>query len=89
MRLEHLLYTLPLKLRSLFRRGRVEEELDEELQDHFQRRTEENLARGLSREEARRAARRDFGGFEQGKEECRDMRRVQWFEDGVQDLYYA
>jgi hypothetical protein len=37
VRLEHLLYTIPLKLRSLFRRQRVEQELDEELRDHFQR----------------------------------------------------
>lgn len=56
MRLEHLLYTIPLKLRSLFRRQRVEQELDEELRDHFGA-MEENLARGLSREEAHRAAR--------------------------------
>ena len=31
MRLEHWFYTVPLRLRSLFRRRRVEEELDEEL----------------------------------------------------------
>jgi hypothetical protein len=49
MRVEHVLYMIPLKLRALFRRQRVEQELDEELRDHFQRRMEENLARGLSR----------------------------------------
>ena len=31
----------------------------------------------------------DFGGFEQSKEECRDIRRVNWFQDGVQDVHYA
>lgn len=35
MRLEHWLYTIPLRLRSLFRRNRVEQELNEELQYHF------------------------------------------------------
>jgi hypothetical protein len=32
MRLEHWLYTIPLRLRSIFRRTQIEEELDEELQ---------------------------------------------------------
>jgi hypothetical protein len=61
MRLEQLLYTIPLRVRSLFRRQRVEQEPVEELPYHFQRKIEKNLARGLSREEAHRAARRDFG----------------------------
>lgn len=33
MRFERWLYTLPLRLRSLFRRSVVEQELDEELRD--------------------------------------------------------
>ena len=37
MRLERWLYTLPLRLRSVFRRGRVEQELDEELRYHVER----------------------------------------------------
>lgn len=89
MRLEHWLYTIPLRLRSLFRRNRVEQELDEELQYHFQRKIEENLALGMTKEEARQAARRDFGGFEQSKVECRDMRRVNWLQDALQDLRFA
>lgn len=86
MRLKHFLYTIPLRLRSLFGRQRVEHEPDE---DHLWPKMEVKRSRGLSREEAHRAARRDFGGFEQCKEECRDMRRVNWFEDGAQDLHYA
>jgi len=35
MRLEDMLYTIPLRLRSLFRRQRVEQEMDEELQYHY------------------------------------------------------
>ena len=35
MRLEHWVYTIPLRLRSLFRRNRLEAELDEELRDHI------------------------------------------------------
>lgn len=89
MRLEHWVYTIPLKLRSLFRRQRAERELDEELQYHLQRKMEENLAAGMTAEEARRAARREFGGFELSKEECRDMRRVNLLQDTIQDLRYS
>ena len=43
MRIEHWIYALPLRLRSLFRRQRVESDLDEELQYHLERKTEEFL----------------------------------------------
>ena len=46
MRLEHWFYTVPLRLRSLFRRQRVEQDLDEELQYHLERKIEEYIARG-------------------------------------------
>ena len=36
MRIEHWFYTIPLRFRSLFRRARVELELDEELQFHLE-----------------------------------------------------
>ena len=40
-------------------------------------------------EEARRAARRMIGGIAQYKEECRDMRRVNFVEDLLQDVRYT
>src|SRR5262249_38807131 len=89
MRFEHWFYTLPLRLRSLFRRARVERELDEELQYHLERQIEENLAKGMTAEEARDAALRAMGGVERRKEECRDMRRVRLIEDLIQDLRYG
>src|SRR5262244_455515 len=89
MRFEHWFYTLPLRLRSLFRRARVERELDEELQYHLERQIEENLAKGLTPEEARYAALLAMGGIERRKEECRDMRRVRLIEDLMQDLRYG
>jgi hypothetical protein len=61
MGVEHWLYTIPLRLRSLFQRDRVDQELDEELRDHIERQTEDNLARGLSPFEARRAAQKCTG----------------------------
>src|SRR5579864_5638013 len=89
MRLEHWFYTVPLRLRSLFRRRRVEAELDEELRYHLERKIEEHIAQGLSPEEARHAAFRAMDGLEQRKEECRDRRGVNSIENFFQDLLYA
>ena len=89
MRAEHWWFTLPLRLKSIFRRRRVEDELDEELQFHLERRIEEGVAGGLSLEEARRRALRAMGGLDQRKEEIRDARRVHWLTDFVDDLRYA
>ena len=54
-------YTLPLRLRSLFLRQRVDRELKDELRDHLDQQINENLAKGMSPEEARFAALRAMG----------------------------
>jgi MacB-like periplasmic core domain len=87
MRPEHWLFTIPLRLRSLFRRRQADQELDDELRDHVERKTEEYLAKGLAPEEARRRALLEMGGVEKRKEECRDTRRVNWIQ--VQDLRFG
>src|SRR5215470_14179648 len=89
MRFTRWFYTVPLRLRSLLRRDRVERELDEELRYHIERQIEENIAKGMTPEEARHAALRAMGGVEQRKEECRDTRRVRLIEDLAQDLRYG
>ena len=89
MRLRRLLSTLRLRLRSVFRRARVEQELDDEIRDHFDRRVAADVARGVPREQARQAALRAFGGIEQSKEACRDVRRVSVIEHTVQDLRFG
>ena len=89
MRLLRLRYRVPLLLRSLFRRNQVEQELDAEFRDHLERRIEADVARGLTPDQARYAALRAFGGVEQRKEECRDMRHVNAIDHGIRDLYFA
>ncbi|MET0556228.1 MAG: ABC transporter permease [Vicinamibacteria bacterium] len=89
MRLEHWLYTVPLRLRSILRGRRVERELDEELQFHLDHKIEEGVAQGLSPEDARFRALRAMDGLEQRKEEARDARRVHWLTDFVDDVRYA
>ncbi len=83
------LYKLPLRFRSLFRRGRVEGELSDELRFHLEKLVEENIAKGMTSSEARYAALRGLGGVEQIKEECRDMRRVDHIENLIQDIRFG
>jgi len=83
------MYTIPLRLRSLFRWGQADQELDDELRDHLERKTQEYVARGMTPEEARRRARLDLGGIEQTKEKCRDARRVNRIQDFFQDLRFG
>src|ERR1700730_9763162 len=89
MRPQHWLYTIPLRLRSLFRRRNVEQELSEELQFHLEHKIEEGIARGLSPKEARYAALRSMGGLEQRKEEIRDLRHIRWLTDFFDDARFA
>src|SRR5438270_607413 len=89
MRLEHWLYTIPLRLRSLFRRAQIERELDEELRFHLEQRIEREIAAGKTPGEARHAALRAMEGVEQQKEQCRDTRKVNMIENLMQDVRYA
>src|SRR5438876_148553 len=89
MRPEHWLFTISLRLRSLFRWAQADQDLDDELRDHLERRTEEYFAKGMTQQEARRRARLDLGGVEKEKEECRDARRVSWIQDLILDLRYG
>src|SRR3954466_13085632 len=89
MRIEHWWYTAPLRLRSIFRRRRLEGELDEELQFHLQNKIEEGIAAGLTAGEARRRALLAMGGLEQRKEEKGETRRVNLLTDFLADLHFA
>ncbi|HEX5412949.1 MAG TPA: ABC transporter permease [Terriglobia bacterium] len=83
------IYKLPLRLRSLFRKQRVEDELNDELRFHLERLIEENIASGMSADQARYAALREFGGIEQMKEECRDSWGVRLINEIAQDARYG
>src|SRR6266702_1969599 len=89
MRPEHWLYTIPLRLRSLFRWAQADQELDDELREHVERKTEEYVAQGMTQEEAHSRARLDLGGIEQTKEKCRDTRRVRVIETTLQDIRFG
>jgi len=80
---------LRLRLRSLFQRDRVDRELDEELQYHLEREMEERVNAGMDPGEARRVVRLMSAGVVQRKEECRDMRGVNVFDNVMQDTRFA
>lgn len=86
---KHWIYTIPQRLRALFRRQEVDQELDEELRYHIERKTGDYVAKGLDPFEARRRAMLDMDGLERSKEECREMRKVNWLLNLIQDLRYA
>src|SRR3954469_11974998 len=80
---------LRLRFQSLFHRSRVEGDLEDELRDYLDREIEHAIAAGSSPEEAKRRALSSLEGAERLKEECRDMRGVQWLTDSISDIRFA
>src|SRR5882757_8429186 len=75
--------------RSLFRRRKIESNLDEEMRDHLETEIASNIRTGMTLEEATFAARRLTGSISLYQEQCRDARGVAFFENCVRDLSYA
>src|SRR5215831_19267942 len=80
---------LRLRLRSLFRSRRVDNELERELQEHLLRQIDENIENGMAPEEARLAALQTIGNLTHLKEQCRDERGLNFLDDLRQDLKYG
>lgn len=74
---------------ALFRKPRMDRELQGEIQAHIEMAERDAIAAGMSQEEARRAARREFGGIERMKEEHREQRSVRWVENLWRDVRYG
>ncbi len=77
------------RLWNLFRRRRLDGELDAELTHHLESLEAEHRARGLSASEARIAARHDFGGLVQVQETYRDQRGIPMLETLWQNLRFS
>ena len=78
-----------IRLRTLFGRKRLEQELDAELQFHLDMQVAEYVRQGMSPERARVAARQLFGGVEGIKDDVRDTWLTRLVETGVQDARYS
>ena len=74
---------------ALFRKSRLEHELDDEVLAHLELAERDAVARGLTPAEARREALRSFGGVAQMKEIHREDRSSLWIENLVKDARYA
>src|SRR5215475_3917131 len=88
-RIQRWFYKLPLRLRSVFFRNRVEQDLDDEFQFHLDRHTEAHVAAGMDAREARYDALRAMGGIDQHKEAARDTRKVGFMDNLARDFRYA
>jgi predicted permease len=77
------------RLNSVFRRERLDRELEAEMLAHLQFATEDNLQRGLPPSEARRQALVQFGGPQQSKEQHREARGLPLLDSFFQDLRFA
>ncbi len=73
----------------ILRRNRLDRQLDAELRDHIERQVADAVRAGATEDEARREATLAFGGVEQMKEECRDVRGTRWLDETVQDLRHG
>ena len=80
---------LSVRLKSLFHRERLEQELDTELQYHLDMLIEQNLKAGMSTLEARRAALRVFGPVAGVKDDVRDTWMSRFVETAAQDIRYG
>ncbi|MBV9227109.1 MAG: ABC transporter permease, partial [Acidobacteriaceae bacterium] len=77
------------RLRSFFRKGPLDRELDAEMASHIEMAIEENVRRGLPPEEARRHALVQFGGVQQARERQRESRGLPWLDVLMQDLRFT
>ena len=77
------------RLAALFRKGRLDAELEREIAGHLELAERDARARGLSADEARREARQAFGGLDAVREAHRDARSARAIETIWRDVRYA
>jgi predicted permease len=77
------------RLRAIFRKRKVEDELAAEIESHLEMQVEDLVRQGMNLEEARYLALRKFGGVDQVKETYRDGRTLPWIETFFGDLRYG
>ena len=75
--------------RNIFRKKRVDQDLDEEIRSYLELLVAEKVSHGATYEEALREARLETGGVEQVKESVRDIRIGGWIDTLLQDIRYS
>jgi predicted permease len=77
------------RLRGLFLRRKLEQEMNDEISAHLEMQREDYQRQGMSPDEAHAAALRKFGGVEQIKEAYRERRGLPMVETTLQDLRFG
>jgi predicted permease len=84
---------MPNRLRTLFnalfRRRRLDRDMEEELRFHLERRAEDLRRGGLAPAEAERQARVEFGAGQTCREQCREALGFRPFDEAMQDVRYT
>jgi predicted permease len=75
--------------RNLFRRSRVDRDLDDELRAMFELLVEDKTRAGITRDEARRLARIELGNVDAIKDDVRDARAGSVVDSLVRDFHHA
>lgn len=75
--------------RSLFRKSRLDREMNEEIESYLEELVERKIRSGSTAEKARRDALLEIGGVEQVKEEVRSRRIGSAFETTIRDVQYG
>jgi len=81
--------TLLARIRALWRRDRIHDEIAEEIRFHLESRSDEYVRRGMGPGDARREAERRFGRPLQIREAGYDVRGGGWLESFAQDLKFG
>ena len=77
------------RIKGMFRRDRLDRDLDEELRSHVEMRAADNISSGMTPAEARYDAQRRFGNTTLMKEDTREMDIIGWLDTASRDLRYA
>jgi len=77
------------RIRNLWKRDALDENLNEELRTHIEMRAELNAADGMSPQEARYAAQKRFGNSTLLKEKTREMDLISWIETVAADVRFG
>ena len=78
-----------LRLRAVFGRRKLNDDMQAEMREHIDRATERLIARGMSPHAARLEARREFGNLTAIQEEAGDARGARWVDALIGDLRFA
>jgi predicted permease len=78
-----------MRVKALFKRKRLDRDLEDELAFHLEMREAKNRERGIERDEARYAARRQLGNAMRIKEACREAWSFVSLETTWRDLRYG